>query len=113
MKRDFTYVDDVTNAIIKLVFMPPKPTKKNKIKYQIFNIGNNNPILLKNYIKLISKELNKKPKIKNLPLQSGDVKATFSDSKKLYKYTNIKAKVKINSGIKEFISWYKKYFKIR
>ena len=79
-QRDFTYIDDITNAIQKLITKP-----SSKIPYNLFNIGSGNPIALKKFIKIIEKKLNIKSKVKYLPLQKGDVKKTYANIKKLKK----------------------------
>ncbi len=106
--RDFTYIDDIVDGISSLTF---KPSKKI-IPYNIFNIGNGNPKKLLDYLKQIENNLEKKAKIKKLPLQIGDIIKTHSDINKLKKYSNYKPKTDINTGISKFIEWYKDYYKI-
>lgn len=117
--RDFSYVSDIVEGILRILTKPPK--KKNNIKanpsnsssapFRIVNIGNNKPETLMNYIEEIEKNLDKKS-IKNfLPLQKGDVKQTFSNIDMLkseFKYT---PKTNIKTGVKKFIHWYKSYYK--
>uniref|UniRef100_UPI00094CCE69 NAD-dependent epimerase/dehydratase family protein n=1 Tax=Pelagibacter ubique TaxID=198252 RepID=UPI00094CCE69 len=105
--RDFTYVEDVANIIFKIF------KKKKKYNFNIFNVGNNKPVNLKIYIKEIEKNLNVKSKKQLLPLQTGDVYKTFSDSSKLYKFIKYKPKTNVSYGIKEFIKWYINYFKVK
>jgi UDP-glucuronate 4-epimerase len=102
--RDFTYIDDVVEAIIKLIPNIPK----NKIPYEIYNIGNGNPKKLSEFLNLIEKYLSKKSKIKNMPLQKGDVVKTHADIKKLQKKINYSPKTNIDVGIKNFVNWIKK-----
>ena len=109
--RDFTYIEDIVEAIYRLISKPPSP--KNKIPYNIFNIGNNKPVSLQKYIAEIEKQTQKKSIQKLLPLQPGDVQQTFANSSKLYKYTGFKPKTEIAVGIKKFIEWYKDYYKIK
>ena len=104
-KRDFTYIDDVTNVIAKLVFYP----SKSAIPYQIYNISSNNPINIKQLALKISKTLNKKVKIKNTNLQIGDVINTNGSIKKIKNKIGYKPSVLINKGLYEFINWYKKF----
>ncbi len=110
--RDFTYIEDVVVSIIKLVDRNITLSKKGKLSsYQIFNIGNQKKEPLRKYISLIEKYLKIKAKKKFLPLQAGDMKATYSNSRKLYKYINFKPKTKIEIGIKNFIEWYKLFYR--
>ncbi len=106
--RDFTYVDDIVAGIVKLIKKP----SKDKIPYKIFNIGNGKSKKLKEYLKVIEKTLNKSAKVKNLPLQVGDILKTHSDISSLRKYAKYKPKTNINKGIVKFIEWYKEYYKI-
>ena len=100
-ERDFTYVDDIVEGIIKIVF-----SKKNKFGSQIFNIGNGKKIKLLKYIQLIEKNLKKKAQKKFLPLQKGDVFKTHSDTRLIKKHYNYKPTTDVNHGVKKFIEWY-------
>ena len=104
--RDFTYIDDVTESIIRLI----KKTSKNKIPFQIFNIGSNKPKKLKEFLKIIESILGKKSKKYFLPLQKGDIHKTHADNYKLYKKINFLPKTPLKNGIKNFINWYRKYY---
>ena len=107
--RDFTYVDDVVFYINSLI---DKPSKK-KVPYQVFNIGSNNPKSLKYFLRLIERNLNKVSKKKYLPFQKGDVHRTHADITLIRKYTKLSPKFSIERGIKYFIEWYLKYYKIK
>ncbi len=104
--RDFTYIDDVTESIVKLIKKP----SNNKIPFQIFNIGSNNPKKLKEFLRIIEQILKKKSKQILLPLQKGDIHKTHADNNKLYKKINFLPKTTLNNGIKNFINWYRKYY---
>ncbi len=106
--RDFTYIDDVCESIFKLMDKIPK----DKIKYRVVNIGSNNPQSLKKYISIIRDNLKKDVKVKNLPLQKGDIKKTHASNNKLIKLIKRKPKITIEEGIKSFIKWYNKYYNI-
>ena len=116
--RDFTYIDDIVEPILRLIKRPPK---KNKTKtnnpsksigpFKIFNIGNNDPKKLMVFVKAIEKKLNKKAKIKFKPLQKGDVYETYADTGKLLQATGYKSEVGIEEGIGNFVDWYRNYFK--
>ena len=105
--RDFTCVDDIVEGISAIINKP----SKNLIPYNCFNIGSGKPIKLKLFLNLIQSNLGKKAKIKNLPLQLGDVKKTHAGIKLLEKYSFYKPSTPIKKGVKEFINWYKKYYK--
>jgi UDP-glucuronate 4-epimerase len=122
MQRDFTYVDDIVKGILEVISKIPegnknwsgeKPDPSSSLApYKIYNIGNNNPVKLLDFIEIIEKELNIKA-IKNyLELQPGDVEATWADVDSLYNDIHYKPDTSIQTGIKNFISWYKKFYKI-
>ncbi len=106
--RDFTYVDDVIDAILKIALNK----KKIRSKSEVYNIGNGKPVHLRKYIKEIELCLGKKAKIENLPLQMGDIVKTHASIKKIQKNFKFKPKFNVKSGVKNFIHWYKSYFKI-
>ena len=106
-QRDFTYVDDVTEAIY---LMLKKPSKKT-IPFDIFNVGSNNPSSLKKFVSILESELGTKSKIKLLPLQIGDVVKTHASIAKIYSKINFKPNKSINFGINNFVKWYLNYYK--
>jgi len=122
MKRDFTYIDDIIEGIVRLIdHIPmkndtwdpyhPDPSYSNA-PYKLFNIGNNNPVELSKFIEAIEKAIGKKA-IKNLlPLQPGDVVETFANVTHLEKEVGFKPSTKIEDGIQSFVDWYKDYYKI-
>ncbi len=108
MVRDFTYIDDITISIDKLIKKIPK--EKNSPPHRILNIGSSKPIDLKKYIYALEKELKIKSIKKRYPMQKGDVKHTHASVKKLNKIINFKPKTSISTGIKKFVNWYNKYY---
>jgi UDP-glucuronate 4-epimerase len=122
MKRDFTYVDDIVEAIARLIPKIPEPDTKwsgfnpdpatSFAPYRIFNIGNNKPVQLMRFIEIIEEKLGKKA-IKNLmPLQEGDVPETYADIEDLEREVHFKPSTPIEIGIENFINWYMDYYKI-
>ena len=120
--RDFTYVDDIVNGIISIIKKRKKLSlKKNNNNhdpsssanglFQVYNIGSEKPIALMKYIKLLEKYLGKKAKLKRLPLQKGDIVDTYSSTNKLKVDFNYMPKTKIEDGIKNFVKWFKNYYK--
>lgn len=110
MKRDFTYIDDVIESIIRL--MKKGPPIDATPAYKIYNIGNNNPVQISEFIEILEKQIGKKAVKHYSPLQSGDVLETFADIDDLIEDIQYKPKVTIKKGIKEFIKWYTDYYKI-
>lgn len=121
-ERDFTYIDDIVDGIVKVMNKPPKVNPSwNSLSpdpsssfypYRIYNIGNGKPVKLLDFVRAIEKNLSKKALLNLLPLQKGEVEITFSDTNLLQDNFNYKPKVNIEQGILEFIKWYKKYYKI-
>ena len=101
--RDYTYVDDIVDGIIRSC----NYTMNNKDVYEILNIGNSSPVSLKEMIATIGKALDKEPKIKQLPMQPGDVDRTFADVSKAKELLGYEPKTKFEDGIKNFVEWYK------
>jgi len=122
MTRDFTYIDDITESLFRLIDKPPKPNSsidKKDLKpsfswspFRIFNIGNSNPTQLIEYINTIESSLNKKALINFLPMQQGDVESTFSDTTSLESWIDFKPNTPISKGISEFVSWFREFYNI-
>lgn len=120
MIRDFTYVDDIVESIVRIIDKIATPnasfdTKKpdpatSHAPYRIFNIGNNQPTPLADYIEAIESALDRKA-IKNLmDMQAGDVKITSADTSELNQWVNFKPNTSIKEGVKRFVDWYKNYY---
>jgi UDP-glucuronate 4-epimerase len=120
--RDFTYIDDIVNGIIKTLdnsadrnldwnSREPDPAS-SKVPWRIYNIGNNKSIQLMDYIHALEKALGKKAIINFLPLQPGDVPDTFANVDNLIKKFNYKPSTPVGEGINNFVEWYKNYYKI-
>ncbi len=105
--RDYTYIDDIVDGIMKA----SEYCIRNDNVYEILNLGNSYPITLKEMIDTIVKVLNIKPKIKELPMQPGDVERTYADISKAKKMIAYEPKVPFQEGIKKFVEWYKDYNK--
>lgn len=100
MGRDFTYVDDIVAGIKGAI-------DKKDLKYEIYNLGGDNPIQLMRFIELIERNLGKETKIKFMPMQPGDVKQTYADISKAKTQLGYNPKTKIDKGIKIFCNWFK------
>ena len=122
MRRDFTYVDDIVDGIIKLIPKIPgansdwsgdNPDSATSFApYKLYNIGNNQPVELMKFIEVIEENLGKKAIRNYMPMQPGDVHATYADVDDLIKAVGFKPSTSIEDGISEFIKWYKEYYKI-
>ena len=117
MLRDFTYIDDVVEGIVKVIHNPAKkPQNKTKenptaAPYKIYNIGNNNPIKLVDFISTIEQIIQKKFTINFMDIQAGDVPNTYANVENLVNEFNYKPSTNIRVGVKKFIDWYEKYYK--
>ncbi|MEQ2528602.1 NAD-dependent epimerase [Bacillaceae bacterium CLA-AA-H227] len=109
MKRDFTYIDDCIESIVRLIMN--RPNRDGLIPYKIYNIGNQHPVSLSDFIEVLEKSIGKKAQKEYVPLQQGDVLETFADLQELIKDTGYKPLVKIDEGMKKFIDWYRDYYK--
>ena len=113
MYRDFTYIDDVIDSLVKLIGIPPKTScnKNNKkVPNRIVNIGHGNPIKLMDFIEILEKELGLKSKKVFKSMQMGDVKKTYADKTYMEELIGHKEPISLEDGINKFIKWYKLYF---
>ena len=108
LSRDFTHIEDIVVGV-KSAMLTDSSTKKG---YELYNIGNNKPVVLTKFIETIEKYLGKKAIKKMLPMQDGDVKKTWASISKITKDYNFQNNVSLDEGIKEFINWYKVYHKV-
>jgi len=122
MKRDFTYIDDIVSGIVAVLDHPPAGNPlwsglspdpaSSKAPYRVYNIGNSSPVFLMDFIKEIEKNLGKKAILNFMPMQSGDVPATWADVEALANDFGYEARTKVPQGIAKFIAWYRAYFGI-
>ena len=122
LKRDFTYIDDIVNGIIPLLQQPAEPDPlwdsqnpnpgTSCAPYRVYNIGNNNPVALEEFIACIEAALAKKAVKNYLPMQPGDVLATYANIDALHEATGFTPTTTLPEGISKFVQWYKEYYKI-
>jgi UDP-glucuronate 4-epimerase len=122
MRRDFTYIDDIVEGVVRVIgrIAQPNPdwrgdnpdTSSSYAPYKLYNIGNNNTVELMRFVEVLEDCLGKKAKKNLLPLQAGDVPATYADVDDLMKDTGFKPVTTIEEGIKLFVDWYRDYYKI-
>ncbi len=115
MYRDFTYIDDIVEGISKVTFSSPKPNEDG-VKYKIYNIGNNKPESLMNFVNILEEKLLKYGVIKDkvekelLPMQQGDVYQTYADISDLQRDFGFSPKTSLDEGLDKFAKWYKEYY---
>lgn len=122
MVRDFTYIDDIVEGVIRVAGKPPAPNPEfdtmnpnpamSNGPYRIFNIGNNCPIQLMDYITALEEALGVQAKKNFLPMQQGDVSATTADVDALHKWTGFKPCTAMPTGIERFVAWYRSYYQL-
>ena len=122
MIRDFTYVDDIVEGVVRVLDRPasPNPDWSSKApdpatsyaRYRIYNIGNNQPVELMRYIEVLEKCLGKKAKLQMLPMQEGDVPATSANIESLENDVGFRPRTSVEQGIARFVEWYKSYHRV-
>ena len=110
MYRDFTYIDDIVTGICNLLCCPPKENEKG-VAYRIYNIGNNQPEKLMDFISVLEKSLGREAKKVFLPMQPGDVPRTYADVEDLIRDFDFKPSTTIEEGLGAFAQWFKEYYK--
>lgn len=122
MARDFTYIDDIIESVVRLMDKRPKPSPSwdrnnpnpasSFAPFRVFNIGHNSPVKLLDFIREIEKQLGMEANKKMMGMQPGDVPVTWADVEDLYKMIDYKPRVDLKEGIEKFIDWYKKYYNV-
>jgi UDP-glucuronate 4-epimerase len=120
MQRDFTYIDDIVEGVIRVISTVPEADPEwssdqpnpstSRVPYKIYNIGNNQPVSLMSFVETIENALGQEAVKNYLPLQPGDVPATYADIDDLVKDTGFKPSTPLEEGINTFVKWYKKYY---
>ena len=122
MLRDFTYVDDIVEGVTRIIDNPAQPNPEwsgkqpdpstSSSPYKIYNIGNNDPVRLMDFIEAIENALGKKIQKNMMPLQAGDVPATYANVDDLVRDLDYKPSTSVQKGIDNFVAWYREFFKV-
>jgi UDP-glucuronate 4-epimerase len=122
MRRDFTFVEDVSEAIVRLMDSPPQGNPNwsgdepdpasSAAPWKIYNIGNNNPEDLMHVVSLLEKEFGRSATKEMLPMQPGDVPATYADVEDLVRDIGFRPTTTVEDGIRRFAEWYREYHKV-
>lgn len=120
MVRDFTYVDDIVEGVVRVIDQPATPNASwssedpdpasSAAPYRLYNIGNNQPVELMKYIEVLEACLGKKAKLDLLPIQDGDVPATYADVSRLVDELGFKPETTVEKGVSSFVKWYRDYY---
>ena len=115
MGRDFTYVDDVVDSLVRLLPQPPQPTEgsptaaTSHAPWRVFNIGNRTPVPLLKFIRLLEEALGKKAAVEFMPMQPGDVQQTHADVAALHQAVGFQPSTRLQDGLEQFVTWYRTY----
>ena len=118
MMRDFTYIDDIVEGVIRVLDKAPAKPATSSLQtntvapYRLFNIGNNQPEKLLDFIGLLEDAIGKKAYKEFLPMQAGDVKATFADTSALEAWAGFKPKTTLQTGVVQFVDWYRAFYRV-
>ena len=122
MLRDFTYVDDIVEGVVRVIDHPAAPDPAWRAEtpdsatgdspYRIYNIGNSAPVKLMRYIEVLEQSLGKKAQCELLPMQAGDVPATTADVSRLERDLGYRPRTPVEIGVKRFVKWYREYYKV-
>ncbi|HDH0831515.1 TPA: NAD-dependent epimerase [Klebsiella oxytoca] len=122
MKRDFTYIDDIVEAIVRMQDIIPQPNPDWTVEtgspadssapYRVYNIGNSSPVELMDYITALEEALGMVAEKNMMPIQPGDVLETSADTKPLYDMVGFRPQTTVSQGVKNFVDWYKAYYKV-
>ncbi|WP_142786037.1 NAD-dependent epimerase [Changchengzhania lutea] len=110
MERDFTYIDDIVEGILRIIEKPIVERKENKDYYKLYNIGNNNSVKLLDFIKEIENSLEVNAKKEMLPMQPGDVERTWANVDDLIRDYDYSPNTPVRDGVRNFVDWYKSYY---
>jgi len=121
LSRDFTYIDDIVEGIIRVQNMPPSPNPNWSVEtgtpasssapYRVFNIGHGRPVQLLDFITALEQVLGIQAKKRLLPMQPGDVHSTWADTQELFNAVGFQPQVDINTGVARFVDWYRSYYR--
>ena len=112
MKRDFTYIDDIVEGVLRVLDKPATPEAAGGAPYRIFNIGNHDPVPLMDFIGCIEQALGREAIKEFLPMQDGDVPATYASTEALHRWVGFAPSTPLKDGIERFVRWYREYHKV-
>jgi UDP-glucuronate 4-epimerase len=112
MQRDFTYIDDIVEGVVRVLDRPATREPATPAPYRIFNIGNHAAVDLMRFIELLEEKLGRKAQKEFLPMQQGDVPATFADIDALAAWSGFAPRTPVEEGIGRFVEWYRSYYKV-
>lgn len=122
MMRDFTYIDDIVEGILRIKDVVPQPQEAWTVEtgspatssapYRVYNIGHGSPVKLMDYIEALETSLGMTAKKNMLPMQPGDVYVTYADTEDLFAATQYKPQVTVKEGVEKFVEWYRDFYSV-
>jgi UDP-glucuronate 4-epimerase len=112
MQRDFTYIDDIVRGVVEVLHRPPLPRPDQAVAHRILNIGNHSPVGLLDYVAMIEKLAGRPATIDLLPMQPGDVLATYADTSAIRELTGFQPATPLEQGLAHFVRWYRSYYRV-
>ena len=120
MVRDFTYIDDVVEAIVRVMAAPPSGGGDSRAEgpsssdapYRVFNVGNGRPVELLDYIRTLEKCLGRKAELRMLPMQPGDIAQTMADVTRLERAIGFRPLTTVDEGVRRFVEWYLAHYRV-
>ncbi len=122
MKRDFTYVDDIAEGVVLVLDRPPSPNPAWKsdapdpatssAPYRIYNIGNSQPVELLHFVEILESALGKQAQKKLMPMQPGDVVATYADVSDLERDIGFRPSTPLEAGVRRMVDWYREFYRV-
>jgi UDP-glucuronate 4-epimerase len=117
MSRDFTYIDDVVEGVVRILQAPPcsspgEPAHGSPAPYRIYNIGHNQPVELLKLIRVLEEKIGRKATLQFLPMQPGDVPVTFADIEELSRTVNYRPATSVEEGISRFVDWFRSFYRL-
>ncbi len=109
LSRDFTYIDDIIEGVVRVIDKAPEADGENGVASQVYNIGCGHPMQLMDFIRTLEEALGRKAQMKMMPMQKGDVFTTYADTSKLEREMGYKPRMSLGEGIAEFVKWYKSF----
>lgn len=120
MIRDFTYIDDIVEGVVRVLDQPAQPNEEwsafspdpatSYAPYRVFNIGNSEPVQLRDFVRALEVHLGRSAVIEKLPMQAGDVRATKADVSELERAVGFRPSTSVHEGIRQFVDWYRGYY---
>ncbi|SHF68552.1 UDP-glucuronate 4-epimerase [Modicisalibacter ilicicola DSM 19980] len=109
MSRDFTYIDDITESIVRIMDLAPEPETSDNTPYRLYNIGHGSPVNLVELVRTLEEATGLEARCDYLPMQPGDMQHTWADAEPLFAATGFRPSIEVAEGVRRFVAWYRRY----